>query len=154
MSATLFAFGGSGPEEYVNYLRETSREELELVGEEAVRGEKTSHYRGRVDVRRRARKELEAESWKPANIDRYLAQLVENDEVVDVWVGEDGLVRRVVTTTRNGVGQPSFESVATAEYLDYGLEANIEAPPAAEVLDHTAWQGKVLESNVDPSCLH
>lgn len=153
-SMILFASAGPGPEQYLDYLRASSRAELELVGEEEIRGEQTTHYRGGVDVRSRTRKELEADGWKQANIDRYLAQIVDNNEVVDVWVGEDGLVRRVVTTTRSPAGYPSFESVTTADYVDYGLEANIQAPPAADVLDHTVWQGKALESNVAPTCLH
>jgi hypothetical protein len=153
-SMILFATAGPGPERYLDYLRESSKEQLELLGEDEIRGEPTTHYRGDVDVRRRMREDLEADGWEQANIDRYLAQTVDNDEVVDLWVGEDGLVRRVVTTTQSPPGYPFFESVTTADYVDYGLEANIDTPPAADVLDDTAWQGKVLETNVDSTCLH
>lgn len=153
-SMIMIAPDGPGPEQYLHYLQANAKEGLDLVAEEELRGEQTAHYRGEVDGERTLRAYLEANGWKPANIGRYLEQSIESPEIVDLWVGADGLARRVVSTTRNPVGHTSYESVTTTDYLDYGLEVSIEAPPAAEVLDSTAWQGTVVESNVDRSCLH
>ena len=139
-SHMFFEKSDPDPDQYLDHLRGRS-DKLELVGEEDVRGSSTTHYRAKVDVRRGIRLDLEADGWKPANVDRYLEQVPNSDEVVDVWVGDDGLVRRVVTVTTNESGEaPSFETVTTADYLDYGLETHIEAPPVAEVLDWAEWE--------------
>lgn len=165
-SQMLFAREEPEPGGYVDDLRESS-DEVKLVGGEEIRGVHTTHYRAEVDAGRTVRKELEADGWKPENISRYLEQVSRDEEVVDVWVGDDGLARRVVTTTRDAFGTRSYESVTTSDYVDYGIDVAIEAPPAAEVADEAEWErtsridgaapvGAEADSEPEapPSCLH
>ena len=165
-SVMLFATEEPEPDGYLDYLREAS-DEIELVGEEEIRGVGTTHYRAEVDPRRSLRKELETDGWKPENIDRYLEHIGHDEEIVDVWIGDDGLARRVVRTTRDAFGAGSYESVTTSDYLDYGLDAAIEAPPADEVVGEAKWERthriegpappdgeSESESEPPPSCLH
>jgi hypothetical protein len=65
-----------------------------------------------------------------------LEQVPAGEQDIDVWVGRDGLERRVVTTTcYTGALSDEGEMVLTADYVEYGREPKIEAPPAAEVVD-------------------
>ena len=57
---------------------------------------------------------------------------------VDIWVDRDGLVRRLAIELE--YKQPRGEYVkmkVSEEYYDFGVEANIEAPPAKSVIDVT-----------------
>ena len=49
----------------------------------------------------------------------------------DVWVGDDGLVRRI----RFSPGSDGERIVMQTELFDYGVDVHVEAPPPAEVID-------------------
>jgi hypothetical protein len=137
MSSSMIIFGTPEPEvdDYLNYLRENS--EPERIGEEDIRGVPTTHYRGELNVRSRIEADLETEGWKSANIERYLESIEETRRVIDVWVDSEGRARRVVTTEETPGADEGW--VTTTEYFDFGLEAEIQAPPAAEVLESEEW---------------
>ena len=153
------------PGRYLDDLRQRGTE-VRLVANEELRGERTTHYRATVDDRRETRRELEAAGWKPANVERYLDQFPAGETEVDVWVGSDRLERRVVTTTRYAdTSFPGEEVVMTADYVDYGLEPKIEAPPEAEVVGADEFMrlveermqkqvGEAPRPSEPPSCLH
>jgi hypothetical protein len=159
MSSYAISFGAPEPtvDDYLDYLREDS--EPERVGEEQVRGVPTVHYRGEVDMRSRIRLSLETAGWKPANIERYLEELGETRQVIDVWVDSEGRARRVVTT--DGTTSTDAGWTTTTEYFDFGLEVDIQAPPAAEVLQSEELE-RITENPMEPeqedsaesSCLH
>jgi hypothetical protein len=137
MSSSHIIFGIPQPtvDDYLDYLREDS--EPERVGDEDVRGVPTTHYRGELNVRSRIETSLEAEGWAAANIERYLEDTEETRQMMDVWVDSEGRARRVVTT--DGTLDAEVGSVTTTEYFDFGLEIDIQAPPAAEVLKSEEW---------------
>jgi hypothetical protein len=141
---------------YLDYLREDT--EPERVGEEDVRGVPTTHYRGQLDVRSRIKASLETEGWKAANIERYLADMEETRQTMDVWVDSEGRARRVVATDE--MLDAEVGSVTTTEYFDFGLEYDIQAPPAVEVLESEEWERitekqmeEEHEDSAEPSCL-
>jgi hypothetical protein len=141
---------------YLDYLGEDT--EPERVGEEEVRGVPTIHYRGQLDVRSRIKASLETEGWKSANIERYLEDMVETRQMIDVWVDSEGRARRVVSTDETLHAETG--SVTTTEYFDFGLEYDIQAPPVAEVLESEELE-RILEKQTEtehedseePSCL-
>jgi len=138
--SVAWGFPEPGPNEYLDYLRETSGEP-ERVGKEDVRGVSTTRYHSTIDARTSARKMLVAEGWKERNIERYLEN-VEGTTEIDVWVDSDGLVRRVVTaeSSQAAAGEgAAAEWLTTTEYFDFGLEVQIQPPPAAEVVDEPTW---------------
>jgi hypothetical protein len=122
---------------------------LKVVGTEQVRGVDTTHYQGSLDlasalaeVSADQRAKAESELGK-VGIDPSMASVP-----VDVWIGNDGLVRRV----QIGVSglQPTTPSTATSgdlggtltmEFYDFGQPVNITVPPADQVF------------TVDPSML-
>jgi hypothetical protein len=86
-------------------LRDASRE-IARVGEEDVRGEPTVHYELTVDCQ-------EAEIK------------CDGETVVDVWIAEDGLVRRVAV---DEVG-----TSVTMEFFDFGVPGDVDPPPPEQV---------------------
>jgi len=95
------------PQKLLRVLRDASSEN-ERVGEEDVRGATTVHYRLTVDC---DAARLDCRTTTP----------------VGVWIGEDGVVRRIELEDDEGR--------ATFEFFDFGAEVEIEPPPAADVID-------------------
>ena len=56
---------------------------------------------------------------------------------IDVWVDSDGLVRRIVTAESSPGAAMEWQT--TTEFFDFGLDAEIQPPPAAEVVDSEEW---------------
>jgi hypothetical protein len=114
--------------DYLEDMRKGSHEP-ERVGQEDVRGVSTTHYRGEVDVTSRIESDSDLED-------------VQEVREIDVWVDSEGRARRVVATDE----MPGVEDgmngrwVTTTEYFDFGLRAEIQAPPAAEVLKSDEWE--------------
>jgi hypothetical protein len=129
MSTYTISFATSDPStnDYLDDLRRSSHEP-ERVGQEDVRGVSTTHYRGEVDVQSRIESSLEG------------IEDIEEAREIDVWIDSEGRARRVVATD-----EPSdFEEgvggwIATTEYFDFGVEVEIQAPPATEVLEPEEW---------------
>jgi hypothetical protein len=122
--------------------------DVETVGDEDVRGEPATHLRARIDLAA-AREQAPEDHW--AMIDDLAGDGdARVDEVpVDVWVGEDGLLRRfaveigrdVAMTTDSPGGLPPVSDAAgaltslTYEAFDYGEPVEIEVPAADDVMD-------------------
>ena len=88
------------------------------------------------------REQLEQMGWKDTNIEAYLEQTPETEEMIDVWVDASDRARRVVTTSSTDMGGMfgTHRSVSTTEYFDFGAELEIVPPPAVEVLDSAEWE--------------
>lgn len=109
------------------------------VGREDVRGVTTTHYAGTLSVR-------EAFASVPADdraaIERNLGAMVDDlpsaELATDVWIDDDGLVRRVeLHIDASAVGAPGFESdgaiTLTVELFDVGDDVTIDVPESSEV---------------------
>ena len=95
------------PEALLAMLRDASQS-TERVGEEQVRGDDTVRYRLVV----------ECEQVELTDCDAATA-------AVDVWIGEDGLVRRIAVEQ----GSSPF----AVEFYDFGADVDIEPPSQGEV---------------------
>ncbi|HEX7311163.1 MAG TPA: LppX_LprAFG lipoprotein [Gaiellaceae bacterium] len=102
----------------------------EKVGTETIDGVRTTHYRGTVDAQ-------EALGQATAKERKALQQLLDEAQAhgvdaasttFDVWVGDDGLVRRL-TQQVGSVGH------VTMTFSDYGKPVQIAAPPTDETID-------------------
>jgi hypothetical protein len=103
------------PEKLLAMLRDASLQ-TDQVGEEAVRDVSTVRYRLTVHCEK-------AQLGCPGDT-----------APVDVWVDDEGLVRRIELEDD---GSPT-----TIEFFDFGIEVEIEAPPADEVQELGAgWGG-------------
>jgi hypothetical protein len=97
------------PRRLLSMLRDASTE-TQRVGEEVVRGADTVHYRLEVDCE--------------------LAELHDckgPTTPVDVWIAEDGLVRRIALEAES--------DEVTVEFYDFGMDVAIVAPPPDQVVD-------------------
>jgi len=106
------------------------------VGTEDIRGVETTHYRAEVDPARaldEAQDQLDQlpETQREAVGDN-LESLGDELLVVDVWIDDDGLVRRQEMAFDAVIAGETTHAVTTIEIFDYGADIEIEAPPPDE----------------------
>ncbi|WP_328771066.1 hypothetical protein [Streptomyces sp. NBC_00286] len=105
--------------------------DVRKVGEETVRGVKTTHYSGTVDVADLAVRNSSLTEGQLADLKRQLEQAGITTETVDIWVDDDDLLVKKVEKGKLATGEMS----STAYYSDYGVEVSAEEPPAADTAD-------------------
>lgn len=144
--SSLLSRSYADPTQYLGYL--TAHGDLEELGAEDVRGVATRHVRTTVDL------ETYLETLDP-KLKADLAPLVDQFEqmvgsvrpVMDAWVDDEGLVRRIGLDMRMGVPATgsdsggSVEMAMTMDLFDFGADLAIEVPPASQVMDGTALLG-------------
>lgn len=92
--------------------------EVSVVGTERVRDVDTTHYHFVVDAKKAALSPADGSATAP----------------VDVWIDEDGLVRRLRVSDDPSADAPGRYAV---EFFDFGAPLDIEPPPADEIADAT-----------------
>jgi hypothetical protein len=133
-------FAGHGPESTLDYLRAVSGP-ITPVGVETVRGESATRYSTTIDVRKYGNLATgEAKERLDSMLDQLVAQTGLDAIPVDVWIGEDGLVRRLEMTF--AMTQPGsterLEASMTFELFDYGKPVEIILPLESETVDVSA----------------
>jgi hypothetical protein len=125
--AQLAQAGQATPGQYLRWLR--AAEGVERVGEEEVRGVETTHYRALIDLERLADLEPELRA-------SLRALGTELDEVpTDVWVDEEGLVRRIVQEYETRFAGERASTRVAIDLYDFGADVEAEAPPPELVFD-------------------
>ncbi|GAA4772503.1 hypothetical protein GCM10023200_01040 [Actinomycetospora chlora] len=111
--------------------------EARLVGPEPVDGTPATRYATTVDLL--ATPAASDPAQRPA-IDRLVAQIGSSRLPVDVWVGDDGRVRRVAQTVTapDRPGRPATATAVTVTLSGHGLPVTIAPPPADQVTDVSA----------------
>lgn len=104
---------------------------IRKVGPATVDGAATTHYRVTVDLA----KALQSKGLASPLLSTMVGKMKAVSE--DVWVGENGLVRRIrasygVTEAGRSVGM-----AMTMDLSDYGAHLTIAAPPSGQVFDGT-----------------
>jgi hypothetical protein len=126
--AQLGVGGGQSPVDGLTWLGGSKH--ARKLGTETIDGVPTTHYRVTVDVKDALAKATPNQREALKRLLRFARQQgVEPASTrSDVWIGDDGLVRRM--TQKLG----PFGSVTTT-FSDYGTPVHIEAPPADETAD-------------------
>jgi hypothetical protein len=123
----------SDPGQMLAYLK--SAVGVRKIGSDLVRREVTTHYSTVV----KAETIVEGVPRDQQGAMRKFLRLMGiKTYPVDIWVDRDGLVRKLAIELE--YKQPHGEYVkmkVSEEYYDFGVEANIEAPPAKRVIDVT-----------------
>ena len=129
----LMGVGGSDPRRMLDYIR--SAADLEEVGEDTVRGVATTRYRGTFDVAK-ALEALPAEQRPLAEAGMAMLRQAGLDKVpVQVWVDDEGYVRRIRQTYAFELaGQRSSTSVEL-ELFGFGDPVEVTVPSADETVD-------------------
>jgi hypothetical protein len=116
------------PTSALAYLR-GSGGKIDKLGEERVRGVKTTHYHTTVDLRRAAAR---AKGSARQSLRRVIEESGVKDIPVDVWIDGQGYVRRVTYETNSAGGR---STQVTMELHDFGGRVPISAPPRQSVVD-------------------
>ncbi|MFF4347914.1 hypothetical protein [Streptomyces sp. NPDC001530] len=101
------------------------------VGEETVRGEKTTHYSGTVNVADLATKTSNLSASQLEDLKKQLTAAGVSTEKVDIWVNGDDLLVKKVEKGELSTGTMS----STAYYSDYGVKVSATEPPASDTAD-------------------
>lgn len=129
--------GTSNPFEQLRYL-EGIRDDAREVGREPIDGVETTHYSATIDLDRTPAAQDPA--TRPA-VDRLRALLGSAALPVEVWVDDDGRIRRATQTiapnpSPGATPDPSSTgSTTTVTFRAYGVPADISAPPPDQVTD-------------------
>ena len=139
-AAQQFSQFNNDPSDSMQVLRGVSDDVTE-VGAEEVRGAPKTHYRATLNLN----KALET---APAEAQDAIRQQVETLGVdtlpVDVWIDEEGRMRRqVVEVDLSKIEQPGpapapgapTSLTTTYEMFDFGAQVDVAPPPADEVTD-------------------
>lgn len=132
---SFLQFGqGGDPAQALEYLRATGK--LQKKGTETVRGVKTTHYAGTVDLKKvadQAPPQLRNEVRK--NVDRLIAMTGQQTIPVEVWVDDQGYVRREQYTSKLQIQNQKVDVVSSLELYDFGTPVIAPLPPPADVSD-------------------
>jgi len=130
----LAAFGGTptDPLQQIEALRGVV--EARAVGPEPIEGTPTTRYAGIVDLL--ATPAAADPARRPA-VDRQIAEIGTNRVPVDVWVDDQGLLRRTAQTVTapDRPGRPATATTVTITLAEHGLPVAVTAPPADQVTD-------------------
>ncbi|MFJ5308673.1 hypothetical protein [Streptomyces sp. NPDC088350] len=108
--------------------------DVKKVGTESVRGQKTTHYSGTVNVADLASKNSNLTASQLAGLKKQLTAAGVSTEQVDIWVNaQDLLVKKIEKGEMS-----SGHYTQTAYYSDYGVKADATVPPASDTEDFTA----------------
>jgi predicted small lipoprotein YifL len=130
------------PTQLLRLLRASS--EVTEAGTATIRGVETTRYTAKLDLRKSIEagtKDLELTPEQRALLRQAAEQLVQQVDAdtlpVEVYVDDDGLLRRLaLDLSMNVEGQPlSVEQ--TTDFYDFGVDVDVHAPPASQVLDLT-----------------
>jgi hypothetical protein len=105
------------------------------VGTATIDGVNTTEYSGTIDVKKAA-------AALGPSASKLFAQAKLTSIPVDVWVGDDGLVRRFHENFAYLVqGAGELNTDLTMDLTDFGVKTNIQPPPADQTVDIGALKG-------------
>jgi len=136
----LIADAPTDPSTILGFLRGAG-DQINTIGPEAVDGTPTTHYTILIDLDKAAA----GQSTQTQNAVHVLEQQLGTHTVpAQVWLDSDGRLRKIsmretvtgsATTTTSPAGNISFDFTATLS--DFGVPADITAPPTNQTTDLT-----------------
>ena len=78
---------------------------------------------------------------KPS-IDQLVDQSGISRVPVEVWIDDDGIVRRMKQTFGGNSSGLQMNMTMTSDLYDFGTDVNVEEPPADEVVDFSELTGQ------------
>jgi hypothetical protein len=128
---------GNDPSKQLDFLRATG--EVEEEGSEEVRGVPTTHYSGTTDLRRYPDLLPERERAEARRgVEAMIEFMGDPEQDFEVWVDGKDLVRRMqMTVPTKGPEGEQIEMEMVQEYYDFGVDVDIETPPADDTVDFT-----------------
>ncbi|MFH8488003.1 hypothetical protein [Streptomyces longisporoflavus] len=104
--------------------------DVKRVGEETVRGTKTTHYSGTVDAADFTGKNTDLDAEQMEELRKQFKQVGLSKQTIDIWVdGDDLLVKKA---EKGEMADGEFSQ--TAYYSDYGTPVSVEKPAASDTM--------------------
>jgi hypothetical protein len=113
---------------------------IQKVGPATVDGVATTHYRATIDLA----KALQSQGLKSPLLNGITSQM--KTITAGVWIGKDGLVRRIHVSYKVPHGPLPMRMAMTMSLYDYGAHVSIAAPPSSQVFDATSFAQQGLSS--------
>jgi hypothetical protein len=101
-----------------------------VVGHETIDGTITTHYTAVIDID----KVIDQLPEELGDLVRE-ATAGQPGEKVDVWIDDQGLLRRAVSSVTMG---PAGSFTMTMDFSDYGIHPQIDLPVESDVFDATS----------------
>ncbi len=133
----LMGQAGQNPSDVLDMLRASGS--VQEVGTETVNGDSTTHYEATIDLAKAAGRLGDRAQQLVQNL---IAQGAPSSIPVDVWIGDDGLVRKLTLDESLSAQGHSADVKLDLELSDYGTTVNVTAPPADQTLDLTGLLGQ------------
>jgi hypothetical protein len=107
------------------------------LGQDDINGVLATHYQGKIDLQKALRKLAD-----PAKAEIQNLLIHSNGTLVpyNVWVGPNGLVRRVEMQIAGNVGAEGLTLGLISDFSNYGKPVYVNLPPAGQVTDLTVGQ--------------
>jgi hypothetical protein len=125
----------SDPSQALDFLQGAS-DDFHEVGTENVRGEKTTHFAGTIDLNKVAEN-------APADLAEEYKKLAEQAPSptvpMDVWIGDDGYVHKLRFEQKLSAGA---SMTMEEELYDWGTDVNVTVPSDDEAVDLTQLLGQ------------
>jgi hypothetical protein len=127
VDSLLEASRQADPTQALAYLRAAG--DVEELGTATVRGVKTTHYRAVVDLERYAQQLDDGKNGLAAAIRRVVEETGVKTMPIELWVGDDSLVRRLSwkQATPLPTGQEA-ELALTMDLFDFGADVDVTLP--------------------------
>lgn len=128
------ATGQNDPSQVINYLRGATGD-FRKTGEAELKGVATTRYRGTVDLDLAAERAPEdVRESVEASRSQVEAQIGITKLPTDVWVDDEGLVRRVQYEYPLPMSSQGRMTITT-DLFDFGIMVDVTAPPDDQVTD-------------------
>lgn len=129
--------GGANPAQYLQYLKDAGGSST-IVGQEAVRGVATTHYKGKIDLLKAAEAQPGSSRVQlRAAFDKLISETGLRSLPVGVWVDGHGVIRKVSLALSVAASGQRATATIQSEYYDFGSTPSISPPTDSEVFDMT-----------------
>ena len=128
----MLSQAAQNPADVLDMLRSVGS--VQTVGTETIDGVSTTHYKATIDLAKAA--DTVGGPAKDA-VQHLIDQGGPSSVPADVWIGDDGLVRKVTVDETVSNGGETGTAHVTLSLSDYGSAANVIAPPSGDTLDAT-----------------
>lgn len=133
--STLTQGANSDPTQTLQYLKAAGGS-VKRVGTETVRGTSTTHYKATVDFEKVPDTVPADERAAMRKSIQQIIKLSGTKTVpIDVWVGDDGIARRIVSSYGSNVGGERTTVEQRIEMYDFGAKIDVKVPPDDETFD-------------------
>lgn len=144
---SLMQSGTTDPTQMLEWLRGASGD-IEVVGEEEVRGATTRHYKGTIDFNKVVEQApADVRDALRSTVDMMVKTIGTSNVPFEVWIDEEGRAVRIAQSFEYEEGAVAGGSMSmTLDLFDFGSDVNVQIPPASQTSDFKELMGSMSSS--------